>query len=437
MTKEYDSNGNILTVTEAVGETQHNTSYTYDKLNRISTVSGTKGADSYYEYDSRGNRKVNFEQIDFLSEENAEFAYDEEDQLYYANVGNDTTTFEYSSNGYRYVKRENTSYPEFYIYDEQGRLQAVAKPVGLITDDNSNITVMYPTQQYIWGPDRVLAKIDKLANQRYYYLYNGHYDVVQIVDTSGNIVNQYDYDVWGNFITKNETIDNHFTYFGQTYDETTGLYYLRARYYDPATSRMLSEDPAKQGVNWYVYCNNNPLKYIDPSGLYYLEKDNNGQVYAVIQSGDTLSGIALSEVGNANAWTKMNYSGEPSKIQVGQRINISGIYDKAHPISIALANSLPLSGKPNSTGKIYNPDGSVKQEREYGPDGQPVKDRDYNHGGANHEFPHEHEWKDGVRGPAQPVPSEFSWEAALLGGLITIVELAGYYYGVPADLPGN
>ena len=96
-----------------------------------------------------------------------------------------------------------------------------------------------------------------------------------------------------------------------------------------------------------------------------------------------------------------------------------------------------LKGKPNSTGKIYNPDGSVKQEREYGPDGQPVKDRDYNHGGANHEFPHEHEWKDGVRGPAQPVPSEFSWGAALLGGLITIVELAGYYYGIPVDLPGN
>ena len=221
------------------------------------------------------------------------------------------------------------------------------------------------------------------------------------------------------------------------------MYYLRARYYDPQVGRFISRD-IKEGdisspldMNRYVYCRNNPVKYVDPSGMYYLEKAANGQVYAVIESGDTLSGIALSEVGNANAWTKMNYTGDPSRIQVGQRINISGIYDKAHPISIALANSLPLSGKPNSTGKIYNPDGSVKQEREYGPDGQPVKDRDYNHGGANHEFPHEHEWKDGVRGPAQPVPSEFSWGAALLGGLITIVELAGYYYGVPVDLPGN
>jgi len=106
---------------------------------------------------------------------------------------------------------------------------------------------------------------------------------VQIVDTSGNIVNEYDYDVWGNFLKKEETIENPFTYFGQTYDETTGLYYLRARYYDPATSRMLSEDPAKQGLNWYVYCSNNPVNRVDPSGLkdyiytsqndYYTEND--------------------------------------------------------------------------------------------------------------------------------------------------------------------
>ena len=262
----YDSNGNILTTVEAVGEIQNTTYYTYDKLNRIAAVSGTKGADSYYEYDSRGNRKANYEQIDFLSEENAEFRYDEEDRLYYANVGSNTTSFEYSSNGYRYVKRENTSYPEFYIYDEQGRLHTIAKPVSLSTSDGSTVTTMFPAVHYTWGPDRVLAKIDVLAKQRYYYLYNGHYDVVQIVDTSGNIVNQYDYDVWGNFLKKEETIENHFTYFGQTYDKTTGLYYLRARYYDPTTGRFTQQDPAEDGYNWYVYGNQNPVMFADYSG---------------------------------------------------------------------------------------------------------------------------------------------------------------------------
>ena len=263
----YDSNGNILTVNESVGEAQNSTTYTYDKLNRIASVAGTKGVDSYYEYDARGNRKANFEQVDFLSEEDAEFRYNEEDKLYYSEVGEESTTILYSANGYRYLKQENTKYPEFYVYDTNGRLQAIARPVTLSASDGSTRTVMYPIIQYIWGPDRVLAKIDKMTNKSYYYLYNGHGDVVQIVDTSGAIKNTYDYDVWGNFITKQETIDNHFTYFGQTYDETTGLYYLRARYYDPTTGRFTQQDPAEDGYNWYIYGNQNPVMFLDFDGL--------------------------------------------------------------------------------------------------------------------------------------------------------------------------
>ncbi len=261
----YDNNGNILTTTQTVGEKTDNVNYTYDKLNRISSVYGSKGADSYYEYDMCGNRKVNYEQIDFISEENAEFRYDEEDKLYYANVGNNTTSIDYSANGYRYIKQENSAYPEFYVYDNDGRLHSIAEPV-YITSGGEQKIVMYPVIQYIWGPDRVLVKTDVLANEQYYYLYNGHGDVVQIVDVSGNVVNSYDYDVWGNFLEKEETIENHFTYFGQTYDEATGLYYLRARYYDPTIGRFISEDPIKDGYNWYVYGNNNPVMYVDPSG---------------------------------------------------------------------------------------------------------------------------------------------------------------------------
>ena len=75
-----------------------------------------------------------------------------------------------------------------------------------------------------------------------------------------------EYDVWGNFIEKNETIDNPFTYFGQTYDETTGLYYLRARYYDPSTGRFTQQDFAEDGYNWYVYGNQNPVMFVDYTG---------------------------------------------------------------------------------------------------------------------------------------------------------------------------
>ena len=202
-----------------------------------------------------------------IKEENAEYRYDENDKLYYAENGDNTAEFDYSVNGYRIVKRENSGIPVFFIYDMQNRLAAEAQLVNMQKSDGTVRTVMYPIMQYIWGADRVLAKLDKLTNKRYYYLYNGHGDAVQIVDTSGNVVNSYDYDVWGNFIEKNETIDNPFTYFGQTYDETTGLYYLRARYYAPSTGRFTQQDFAEDGYNWYVYGNQNPVMFVDPSGL--------------------------------------------------------------------------------------------------------------------------------------------------------------------------
>lgn len=72
------------------------------------------------------------------------------------------------------------------------------------------------------------------------------------------------------------------------------------------------------------------------------------------------------------------------------------------PLNIAVAQSLPPVGAPNSVGKLHNPDGSLKQERWYGPDGSPIRDRDYNHPG-NHQFPHDHTWKDGKRQPGVPV----------------------------------
>ena len=55
--------------------------------------------------------------------------------------------------------------------------------------------------------------------------------------------------------------------FGVYFDTETGNIYLRARYYDPSVGRFISEDPAKAGLNWYAYCENNPVNKIDPTGL--------------------------------------------------------------------------------------------------------------------------------------------------------------------------
>jgi uncharacterized protein RhaS with RHS repeats len=51
------------------------------------------------------------------------------------------------------------------------------------------------------------------------------------------------------------------------------LYYFNARWYDPELGRFITEDPIKDGLNWFAYVNNNPLRYVDPTGLMSTDQD--------------------------------------------------------------------------------------------------------------------------------------------------------------------
>jgi RHS repeat-associated protein len=53
---------------------------------------------------------------------------------------------------------------------------------------------------------------------------------------------------------------------GHESDTNTGLIYMRARYMDPVVGRFLSEDPSKDGANWFVYCESNPVSKLDNTG---------------------------------------------------------------------------------------------------------------------------------------------------------------------------
>jgi RHS repeat-associated protein len=115
-----------------------------------------------------------------------------------------------------------------------------------------------------------------------------------ITREDGVWVKRYAYDPWGRLLSQQsrpgyESLSCPFTYRGYYHDSETSLYYLRARYYSPSLRRFLTRDPHPgrktdpQTLNPYQYCVNNPLRFIDPSGLWLVE-EGYGKSYWVDRS---------------------------------------------------------------------------------------------------------------------------------------------------------
>ncbi|HEY0780577.1 MAG TPA: RHS repeat-associated core domain-containing protein [Gemmatirosa sp.] len=135
----------------------------------------------------------------------------------------------------------------------------------------------------------------------------GH--VVGLVDGGGALAARYTYQPFGIADTVQESLaggwTNRLRFEGREYDAETGLYYNRARYYDPALQRFLSPDPTglQAGINWYTYAGNNPVNYRDPSGTCPTEElapvtQDDGSVVYQCPGGDgnqtTLQGVTVT-----------------------------------------------------------------------------------------------------------------------------------------------
>ncbi|MEK4159517.1 MULTISPECIES: RHS repeat domain-containing protein [Paenibacillus] len=260
----YDRNGNITTVTETlIDDTTKTRIYAYDKLNRIYSITRPNGGGTTtYAYDLQGNRQIVSDTSSISSEyADTSYTYDLNNTLTGVTKNNTPISISYLPNGLRYQKTSGNLKTQ---YNYNGNREVISE-----TKSNGQ------RANYVRG-DRLLVKKDvtTTTTKDYYYLYNGHGDVVQILDTNGNVVNSYSYDAWGNITNQKEGISNPFKYAGEIYDEETGLYYLRARYYDPTIGRFLNEDTYEGqndnplSLNLYAYVHNNPLTNVDPTGNY-------------------------------------------------------------------------------------------------------------------------------------------------------------------------
>lgn len=100
-----------------------------------------------------------------------------------------------------------------------------------------------------------------------YYHRDEQLSTTFITGGHGDVLNSYQYDAFGIPLDTTEQLNNRIRYTGQQYDDVTGQYYLRARYYNPVAGRFMQEDVYQgDGLNLYAYCGNNPVVYDDPSG---------------------------------------------------------------------------------------------------------------------------------------------------------------------------
>ena len=141
------------------------------------------------------------------------------------------------------------------------------------------------TTETVWNNGEVSADltgndVKVFTEDNSVYCENGTF-TFNAIDSKGDILastssyyGDYTYDAWGNDLYNTNTT-NPIGYRGYYFDSETGLYYLKARYYDSTTGQFTQEDTVQDDnlqYNLYGYCSANPVLYMDPSGHCYLNK---------------------------------------------------------------------------------------------------------------------------------------------------------------------
>jgi RHS repeat-associated protein len=226
--RQYDAMGNLRVIEHVAGDE----TFTYDFQNRLITYAASDGIVTRYTYDGFGRRI------------RKEVGYG----------GASPTITQYIYFGWQLIEERDGQGLRIanYLYG------LGTTPIAIERDTNGDGSF-----------ETYLVQTGRLGN------------VVALTDAAGNIVERYDYDDFGKpvFLSPNWQVipqslyDNSILFNGQYYDEESGLYYYRLRYYEPPTGRFITHDPL--GIwgdfnnlgNPYAYVGNNPWSFVDPFGL--------------------------------------------------------------------------------------------------------------------------------------------------------------------------
>ena len=297
----YDDNGNRINQIETNGGPAESTHYHYDEADRLLAVEYPEKTTTYT-YDAVGNRLTE-QELDTASALITDkiFTYNNRDQVERIDNGLDPlqgVVYTYDANGNQTSKTKGSVSTVFdydirdklvtvtqgaatlgrFTYDYQGlriRKETPSKVFRYVYDDQS---VLLQTDdagstiaKYDYGPDRLLS-LAHVTEPRQFYLFDALKSISNLMTDTGAVQARYQYDAWGNFRNTVGTSFNPFGFTGHERDDETGLYYARARFYDPEIGRFLSEDPFEgvatdpPSLHRYLYAKNNPTIFVDPTG---------------------------------------------------------------------------------------------------------------------------------------------------------------------------
>jgi RHS repeat-associated protein len=302
----YDLVGNRL---ELRKPEDANVSYFYDiKTDRLTQLTAGDVSKFYY-YDDNGSLIKETDDSNTLRT----FSYDLEGRLSTVeNVGSNTITYKYDSTGYRIEKEINGDNTVEFLIDTEN-------PTGYpqvfqeITDTDKTT---YVIGKHIVG--QVKGQGDFL-----YYLYDGMGSVRHLVDGNCTILESYYYDAYGNMLDRSTAEPtSKLLYRGQWWDKDIKMYYLQSRYYDPATGlfNRMDEHPGNkeepQSLHKYVYCQDDPINKIDPTGMSGVSVQEPAVTIAIGAETIGLSSIATGVIHNSLKNSNIGYVRQVAKQEI-------------------------------------------------------------------------------------------------------------------------